>query len=174
MECPSCKADLPAGSRFCDECGATVPVSCAFCGASNRPAAKFCMKCGRPLTVAAFTRAATSSLASDPEPALIASSAERRQLTVLFCDLVGSTALSTRLDPEDLRDVIGGYQSSVAATVARFDGFVARYMGDGALVYFGYPQAHEDDPERAAIPQTPAGPRWHCHRFGRRWRFDSH
>jgi class 3 adenylate cyclase len=96
------------------------------------------MKCGRPLT-----------RASDPEPALIASSAERRQLTVLFCDLVGSTALSTRLDPEDLRDVIGGYQSSFAATVARYDGFVARYMGDGALVYFGYPQAHEDDPERA-------------------------
>jgi class 3 adenylate cyclase/tetratricopeptide (TPR) repeat protein len=75
--------------------------------------------------------------------------AERRQLTVMFCDLVGSTALSTRLDPEDLRSVIGAYHKRVAETVARFDGFVAKYMGDGALIYFGYPKAHEDDAERA-------------------------
>jgi len=75
--------------------------------------------------------------------------AERRQLTVMFTDLVGSTALSTKLDPEDLRYVIGVYHKCVAETVARFDGFVAKYMGDGVLVYFGYPQAHEDDAERA-------------------------
>src|SRR5215472_9716032 len=72
--------------------------------------------------------------------------AERRQLTVMFTDLVGSTALSTTLDPEDLRSVIGAYHKCVAQTVARFDGFVARYMGDGVLIYFGYPHAHEDDP----------------------------
>jgi len=75
--------------------------------------------------------------------------AERRQLTVMFCDLVGSTALAASMDPEDLREVISGYQKRVAETVRRFDGFVAKYMGDGALVYFGYPQAHEDDAERA-------------------------
>jgi class 3 adenylate cyclase len=75
--------------------------------------------------------------------------AERRQLTVMFTDLVGSTALSTKLDPEDMRTVIGAYHKCVAETVARFDGFVARYMGDGVLIYFGYPQAHEDDAERA-------------------------
>src|SRR5450432_2463302 len=75
--------------------------------------------------------------------------AERRQVTVMFCDLVGSTALSARMDLEDLREVISGYQTCVAETVRRFDGFVAKYMGDGVLVYFGYPQAHEDDPERA-------------------------
>jgi class 3 adenylate cyclase/predicted ATPase len=75
--------------------------------------------------------------------------AERRQLTVMFTDLVGSTALSTKLDPEDLRSVIGAYHKCVAETVARFEGFVAKYMGDGVLVYFGYPQAHEDDAERA-------------------------
>lgn len=75
--------------------------------------------------------------------------AERRQLTVMFCDLVGSTALSARLDPEDLRDVIGTYQKCIAEVVGRYAGFVARYMGDGVLVYFGYPQAHEDDAERA-------------------------
>jgi class 3 adenylate cyclase len=75
--------------------------------------------------------------------------AERRQVTVMFSDLVGSTALSTRMDPEDLREVISAYQKTVAETVDRFGGFVAKYMGDGALVYFGYPQAHEDDAERA-------------------------
>jgi len=75
--------------------------------------------------------------------------AERRQVTVMFSDLVGSTALSARVDPEDLRDVISGYQKCVADTVGRFGGFVAKYMGDGVLIYFGYPQAHEDDAERA-------------------------
>ena len=84
-----------------------------------------------------------------PEPAP-KDTAERRQVTVMFSDLVGSTALSARLDPEDLREVISAYQKCVAETVGRFGGFVAKYMGDGVLVYFGYPQAHEDDPERAA------------------------
>jgi class 3 adenylate cyclase len=79
----------------------------------------------------------------------VGADAERRQLTVMFCDLVGSTALSARLDPEDLREVIGVYHRAVAEVVAGFDGFVAKYMGDGILVYFGYPRAHEDDAERA-------------------------
>ncbi len=74
---------------------------------------------------------------------------ERRQVTVMFADLVGSTELSVRMDPEDLRDIISSYQRCVAATVRRFGGFVARYMGDGVLIYFGYPEAHEDDPDRA-------------------------
>ena len=76
-------------------------------------------------------------------------SGERRQVTVMFSDLVGSTALSARIDPEDLREIISAYQKCVAETVGRFGGFVAKYMGDGALVYFGYPHAHEDDAERA-------------------------
>src|SRR6516164_7536683 len=75
--------------------------------------------------------------------------AERRQVTVMFSDLVGSTALSARMDPEDLREVISAYQTCVADTVRRFGGFVAKYMGDGVLIYFGYPAAHEDDAERA-------------------------
>src|SRR5262245_8201426 len=90
---------------------------------------------------------ARPKFAAETEPDTDA--AERRQITVMFSDLVGSTALSTRMDPEDLREVISAYQKCVAATVQRFDGFVARYMGDGALVYFGYPRAHEDDAERA-------------------------
>jgi class 3 adenylate cyclase/tetratricopeptide (TPR) repeat protein len=75
--------------------------------------------------------------------------AERRQLTVMFCDLVGSTALSTGMDPEDLRDVIASFQSRCSAAIRRYDGFVAKYMGDGILVYFGYPRAHEDEAERS-------------------------
>ena len=75
--------------------------------------------------------------------------AERRHVTVMFSDLVGSTALSARMDPEDLREVISAYQKCVAETVQRFGGFVAKYMGDGVLIYFGYPEAHEDDAERA-------------------------
>jgi len=86
-----------------------------------------------------------SEVPASPPP----SQAERRQLTVMFCDLVGSTALSVRFDPEELREEIRGYQNAVSGVVARYDGFVAKYMGDGVLAYFGYPQAHEDDAERA-------------------------
>jgi SAM domain (Sterile alpha motif)/Adenylate and Guanylate cyclase catalytic domain len=78
--------------------------------------------------------------------------AERRQLTVMFCDLVGSTAMSARLDPEDMRDVIGAYHRCCASLIERRGGFVAKYMGDGVLAYFGYPQAHEHDAERAVQP----------------------
>ena len=85
-------------------------------------------------------------LAAEPKPQ---ETAERRQVTVMFADLVGSTALSARMDPEDLREIISAYQKCVAETVSHFGGFVAKYMGDGVLVYFGYPQAHEDDAERA-------------------------
>jgi len=79
----------------------------------------------------------------------VSSEAERRQITVMFCDLVGSTPLSQRFDPEDLREIVGAYHRCVADTVGRFAGFIAKYMGDGVLVYFGYPEAHEDDAERA-------------------------
>jgi class 3 adenylate cyclase len=105
--------------------------------------------------IAALSEGALRSPAAKPRaeapvpPAAPAAEAERRQLTVMFCDLVGSTTLSQSLDPEDLREIIGAYQRCVAATASRFAGFVAKYMGDGVLVYFGYPQAHEDDAERA-------------------------
>src|ERR1700730_15108194 len=88
----------------------------------------------------------TSQAGTKPAPR---DGAERRQLTVMFCDLVGSSALSVRLDPEDLRLVIGAYHACVAEVIARNDGVIARYMGDGVLAYFGYPQAHEDDAEQA-------------------------
>jgi class 3 adenylate cyclase len=90
-----------------------------------------------------------ASATAAPRDAPAPAEAERRQLTVMFCDLVGSTGLSARLDPEDLREIIAAYHRVVAEVVAEFDGFVAKYMGDGVLVYFGYPRAHEDDAERA-------------------------
>ena len=93
---------------------------------------------------AASAASATSALTSPPTI-----DAERRQLTIMFCDLAGSTALAARLDPEDLREVLGAYHRAVADAVAAAGGYVAKYMGDGVLVYFGYPQAHEHDAEQA-------------------------
>jgi class 3 adenylate cyclase/predicted ATPase len=101
--------------------------------------------------IAALRETSAAEAAANPVPAEPADNAgaERRLLTVMFCDLVDSTALSARLDPEDLRELIGDYHRAVSETVGRFSGFVAKYMGDGVLIYFGYPQAHEDDAERA-------------------------
>ena len=138
MRCPKCIAENAATRRFCAECGTPLPGPCLTCGFENEPNAKFCGGCGR----------STAAPAAVPAPPR-ADTAERRQLSVMFCDLVGSTALASRLDPEDMREVIGAYHRCVADTIGRHDGFVAKYMGDGVLVYFGYPQAHEDDAERA-------------------------
>src|ERR1700757_3085449 len=100
--------------------------------------------------IASLGMAVPTAVVTAPAPDAPAQvDAERRQLSVMFCDLVGSTALSTRHDPEDLRELIGDYHRTVADTVGRFDGFVAKYMGDGVLIYFGYPRAHEEDAERA-------------------------
>ena len=143
MRCPKCMAENAATRRFCAECGSPLPSPCPACGFENEPFARFCGGCGKSIGEAAASAAPTPS--SQPR----ADTAERRQLTVMFCDLVGSTALASRLDPEDLREVLGAYHECIANAIARFDGFVARYMGDGVMVYFGYPRAHEDDAERA-------------------------
>jgi class 3 adenylate cyclase/predicted ATPase len=100
--------------------------------------------------IANLSAAEIAARPTSPSPApLSIDSAERRQLTVMFCDLVGSTALSARLDPEDMREVIRVYQDACSGAIARYDGFIAKYMGDGVLAYFGYPEAHEHDAERA-------------------------
>src|SRR6516225_10463988 len=102
----------------------------------------------RLLDAIAALGAVTPAASSADAPAR--ADAERRQLTVMFCDLVGSTALSARLDPEDLRGIIGAYHRCCTEVIERNGGFVAKYMGDGVLSYFGYPRAHEHDAERAA------------------------
>ena len=150
MECPICRAETPDVGKFCTTCGAALPVRCPSCGSANHSSSKFCLDCGQKLSGAnseTTTKPATQSVASPSTRSN--TSAERRQVTVMFCDLVGSTALSARMDPEDLREVISAYQKCATETVRRVGGFVARYMGDGVLVYFGYPEAHEDDAERA-------------------------
>ena len=106
----------------------------------------FRSRCSRLEAKASSADVATTSTAPSASPE---DRAERRQVTVIFSDLVGSTALSARMDPEDLREVISAYQKCVTKTVRTVGGFVANYMGDGVLVYFGYPEAHEDDAERA-------------------------
>jgi class 3 adenylate cyclase/tetratricopeptide (TPR) repeat protein len=144
--CPSCNAEIPAESRFCPRCGTAQALACAACGHANAPGSRFCVQCGAKLGEAASPAQAAPAPQPTARPQNVA---ERRQITVMFCDLVGSTALSTRLDPEDLGEVIAAYHKCTADLVARFGGYVAKYMGDGVLVYFGYPEAHEADAENA-------------------------
>ena len=148
MRCPQCQAENDAGLRFCESCGAKLARLCPGCGQELRPQAKFCGNCG-----AALGEPAAPSPAAPPELARAAPSpapaGERRQLTVLFCDLVGSTQHSQQLDAEEWREIIAQYQQAASGAVARFGGHVAKNLGDGLLIYFGWPTAREDDPERA-------------------------
>ena len=113
--------------------------NCPRCETQVEGHHRFCFQCGFALL----------GLSSTPASDHFEDSGERRHITVLFCDLVGSTALSSQMDPEDLGELMRGYQNAAAHAVGEFDGFVAKFLGDGVLAYFGYPRAHEDDPERA-------------------------
>ena len=136
MRCPSCNRDNRPDRRFCVQCGASLEGRCAACGAQHEPDEGFCGSCGARL------RAASPDPPRDGD-------AERRQLTVMYCDLVGSTDLSQRVDAEDLRSIVRDYQQAAWQAIDRYGGHIAQYLGDGLLVYFGYPQAHEEDAERA-------------------------
>ena len=125
-----------------------LPRNCTNCGTELSETAKFCPECAHP--VFSHVRAgASGSAGSTPLAAQAGDSGERRQLTVMFCDLVGSTALSEKLDPEELRALLHDYRTRCGEVIARYEGFVARYVGDGILTYFGWPKAHEEDAERA-------------------------
>lgn len=139
MRCAACGSDNEQGRGFCASCGADLRETCATCGFGNDPAATFCGGCGRRRVMPGL----------DEPPARAWPTAERRQLTLLFCDLCQSTALSDRLDPEDMREVLEAYRARCSAAFERYRGTVAYYMGDGILAYFGYPAAHEDDAVRA-------------------------
>ena len=159
MQCPQCQCENRSGRRFCAECGAPLPLACPACGFANEPGEKFCGGCGTPLAGPAAqppqtaqhpAQSAVQRQQEAPPPVARGTpEAERRQLTVLFCDLVDSTGLATQLDPEELREVVRAYQETCAKVIARFEGHIAQYLGDGLLVYFGYPLAHEDDAQRA-------------------------
>src|SRR5215813_3964969 len=151
MRCASCGVENPAGAKFCIECGGALTPACPRCGSDNLPQAKFCANCGtalggagQPLPAKTRQRTGRTSAKKARRPAASPTTAksrptspeaERRQLTVLFCDLVGSTALSTQLDPEDLRLVIQAYRETCATAISRFGGHLAKYIGDGLLVY---------------------------------------
>ena len=158
MRCPSCGSETPEGAKFCEHCGTPFVRLCPSCGQQVRPTAKFCPDCGTALSTgrsqpARAPRQPAKQRAKSTPPAAPrfrprapqatrgtrggAPEAERRQLTVMFCDLVGSTPLAEQLDPEDLREVILAYQQSCAEQIHRFEGYLARYVGDGILVYFG-------------------------------------
>src|SRR5215468_2103346 len=158
--CPRCQAENREGARFCRECGAPLAVPCSNCGGKVQAGSKFCDSCGAPLAAApapgrepSRRDTAQGATAEDGVESVgtskASAEAERRQLTVLFCDLVGSTQLSRQLDPEDYRAVVRAYQEAATAVIQGFDGYMAQYLGDGLLVYFGYPHAHEDETQRA-------------------------
>jgi class 3 adenylate cyclase len=147
-------------ARFCRECGTLFAAVCSSCGAKVEAGSEFCDDCGAALpATAAPTRqpphlvGAEAATADDvteivrarPRPV----EAERRQLTVMFCDLVGSTELAARLDPEVLREVVRSYPQACDTVIVQLHGHVAQHLGDGLLVYFGHPVAREDDARRA-------------------------
>ncbi len=138
VDCAACGAHNPDDSRFCGSCGsALVPtVICGVCNSTNADTQRFCIRCGSPL------EAGMDVDHGERE-------GERRHLTVMFTDLVNSTQLAEELDPEEMREVILGYQELVGGIIERNHGYIAHYMGDGILSYFGFPAAHEDDAESA-------------------------
>lgn len=133
MECATCGRLSPPDATFCSGCGAPLRSACPGCGRVSPDGAAFCIGCGTRLQ------------APDPLPGAATRGGERRHLTVMFCDLVDSTRLAGELDPEDMRDLVIAYQRVCSEAIAEFSGFVANYLGDGVLAYFGYPDAHEDD-----------------------------
>ena len=144
MKCPECNFEIPDKARFCAGCGIELGGICSACQSLLLPKARFCHNCGATGD-SILESAAQTRLKSKKEKAAIP---ERRQLTVMFCDLVGSTALSEQLDPEELRELVNAYQKSCSKVVENWGGYISRLMGDGILVLFGYPQAHEDDAVR--------------------------
>ncbi|MGQ0568466.1 MAG: AAA family ATPase, partial [Armatimonadota bacterium] len=138
--CWTCGFENAAGAWFCSNCGRPQRAACPECGAQVADGAKFCSNCGIPL-------GSPTRQGEDPSPALAAEA--RKIITVVFADLVGSTSLTERLDPEEARDVVGKFYRVVQTAVERFEGAVANLLGDAVLAVFGLPLTHEDDPERA-------------------------
>jgi len=141
LNCLSCGSKNQDKNKFCTECGAQLIITCPGCGTDNAQNSNFCAQCGSKLLQSPETDTITNEL---KKPA-----AERKQITVMFCDLVGSTALSEKLDPEEYRDILRTYQDISTEIIDGVNGFIAQHLGDGLLVYFGYPVSYEDNAERA-------------------------
>ena len=141
MDCPSCQAHNSDDRRFCAECGAPLAALCRDCGFENQPGARFCGGCGRALGAASPT--------AEPKGAAEAAGGERRQVTVLFADLAGFTALSSGLDAEDLHDLMERFFACMDGIIESYGGTVDKHIGDAVMAVFGAPVAHGDDPLRA-------------------------
>jgi len=142
MKCAQCRSELVAGSKFCSECGNRQRLACPGCDSTVTAGARFCHECGHPLA----TALAAEMQAAPRESELFG---ERRHMSVMFCDLVGSVEIARQLDPEDLRDLVRGYRQACTEVVRHHGGTMAQFHGDGIVVYFGYPVAQEDDARRA-------------------------
>jgi class 3 adenylate cyclase/tetratricopeptide (TPR) repeat protein len=151
MDCSACQTANPNGAKFCVECAAPLVSLCSKCGFDNPARAKFCSNCATPLIAKSTMAPSVSDTGSSVRTSGYATppDGERRHVTVLFCDLVDSTAISAHLDPEQWHAVAAQYQRSAAGAIAKMGGHVAKYLGDGLVAYFGYPQAQEDAAERA-------------------------
>ncbi|MFN8544238.1 MAG: adenylate/guanylate cyclase domain-containing protein [Candidatus Binatia bacterium] len=152
MHCASCGTELLPGKPFCHNCGAPVPQTCAQCGTVVEAGFRFCPGCGAPLADARLARLAQhipAGLADKLRATRDLPAGERKQVTVLFCDLVGSTALAARLDPEEYHDRLEAYLERAVAEIYRLEGIVPHLAGDGFMALFGAPIAHEDAPQRA-------------------------
>jgi class 3 adenylate cyclase len=165
MKCPTCSSENPAGSRFCENCGQPLEFVCPSCGEPVTPTAKFCRNCGLKLTntqltprpagvsrsesLEALRRVAPRSVASKILSARERMEGERKLVTALFTDIVGSTSLAEQMDPERWAEIVSVAHQIVSRAVYRYEGTIAQLLGDGVLSFFGAPLAHEDDPERA-------------------------
>jgi class 3 adenylate cyclase/tetratricopeptide (TPR) repeat protein len=146
MNCPRCQTRVASSQKFCGDCGEPLPWFCQACGSSNAPRNRFCGECGTPGAALSGNAQPGNAQPSESAPA---PEVERRQLTVMFADLVGSTEVATRLEPEDYRDLMHVWRNCVTGLVVRYGGRVTTHMGDGILAFFGYPRANEVDAERA-------------------------
>ncbi len=151
MQCFNCGFQNPVDANFCQNCGTALKGACSNCGTLNDPTAKFCKNCGQPQDVNSTTTIPPSTLDTVTRRDLSAGmqDGERRVLTMLFCDIKGTTALAEQLDPEEWADIMDGAFERLIAATTRYEGTIARLMGDAILAFFGAPVAHEDDPYRA-------------------------
>ena len=157
MNCPNCRTENPEGARYCHQCGSSLFQRCSNCQAELLAGARFCMHCGQPASAGTATDSARLTRLAAAAPAPLAQKlraaadlvGERRVVTILFADVVGSTTLAEKLDPETWMAVMNGAFDRIIPAIYRYEGTIAQLVGDGLWAFFGAPVAHEDDPIRA-------------------------
>ncbi len=157
MQCPKCRLENPTGSKFCGGCGQKFDLTCSDCGTNNPAENKFCNECGsdlKPVKEVSDQITETKSPPVSPSKETIgtdtpSTTGERKHVTVLFSDLTGYTAMSEKLDPEEVKEIMSQIFGEVAQIVTKYEGFIEKFIGDAAMALFGVPNAHEDDPVRA-------------------------